>query len=245
MTSSRKKGQQSKLEKMVKLKGIPLISRKRRREVEEKTETSTEIQPEIEIGTGLRTDGGIDPGTKGGTDPEIEGEAAPMTTGRDVTDPGTEAEKEGEAGPEIGIITEEIMTKTRHPDIEEDLLVAKADLRMYLTSCFNFNCQSIVFQKMSFLINQSSLLRGQIISKQFRMLSTCLTQNFHKSPVSHEDSLDDLKKKPVKFTSSKAFNLNPHTAIGIRMEEDDTPWFQGPVIGFSLACFLIYFCILR
>ena len=77
------------------------------------------------------------------------------------------------------------------------------------------------------------------------MLSTCITQNFHKSPVTLEDSLDDLKKKPVKFTSSKAFNLNPHTAIGLRTEDDDTPWFQGPVIGFSLACFLIYFCMLR
>ena len=100
-------------------------------------------------------------------------------------------------------------------------------------------------QKMSFLINQRSVLRGQILTKQFRMLSTCITQNFHKSPVSHEESLEDLKKKPVKFTSSKAFNLNPHTAVGIRTEDDDTPWFQGPVIGFSLACFLIYFCILR
>jgi len=104
---------------------------------------------------------------------------------------------------------------------------------------------SYVFQTMSFLINQRLVLRSQIISKQFRMLSTSITHNLRKSPVSFEESLDDLKKKPVKFTSSKAFNLNPHTAIGIRTEEDDTPWFQGPVIAFSLACFLIYFCIIR
>merc|ERR1711978_837318 len=58
-------------------------------------------------------------------------------------------------------------------------------------------------------------------------------------------SLDDLKKKPVKFTTSPAFNVNPQTAGGIRTEDDDTPWFQGPVIAFSLACFLIYFTMLR
>ena len=98
---------------------------------------------------------------------------------------------------------------------------------------------------MSFLINQRVVLNSQIITKQFRMLSTSITHNLCKSPVSYEESLDDLKKKPVKFTSSKAFNLNPHTAIGLRTEDDDTPWFQGPVIGFSLACFLIYFCMLR
>ena len=77
------------------------------------------------------------------------------------------------------------------------------------------------------------------------MLSTSLTHNIHKSPVSYEESLEELKKKPVKFTSSKAFNLNPHTAVGIKSDDDDTPWFQGPVIGFSLACFLIYFCMIR
>ena len=144
MTSSRKKGQQLKLEKMVKLKGIPLISRKRGKEVEEKIETNTEISPEIEIGTGLRTEGGTDPGTKEGTDLEIEGEVAQMTTEREETDPGTEAEREGGAGPETGIITEETMTKTRHPDIEEDLLV---ELRMYLTSCANYQ---LCFRKCQF-----------------------------------------------------------------------------------------------
>ena len=214
------------------------------------TRIGTEIGPEIETGTGLLTEGGIDPVTKGGrgpltggkTDLEIEGEAAPMTPGREGTGPGTEVERRGEAGPEI--IIDGTMTKTKHPDLEGDLLVARAVLRMYLT-CVYCNCQSIVFQKMSILINQRSVLRGPILTKQFRMLSTCITQNFHKSPVSHEESLEDLKKKPVKFTSSKAFNLNPHTAVGIRTEDDDTPWFQGPVIAFSLACFLIYFCILR
>ena len=104
---------------------------------------------------------------------------------------------------------------------------------------------SIVFQKMSFLMSQRSVLRCQIMTKKFRMLSTSLTHNIHKSPVSYEESLEELKKKPVKFTSSKAFNLNPHTAVGIKSDDDDTPWFQGPVIGFSLACFLIYFCMIR
>ena len=107
------------------------------------TRISTEIGPETETGTGLLTEGGIDPVTKGGTGPltggktgiKIEGEAAPMTPGREGIGPGTEVEREGEAGLEI--IIGGTMIKTRHPDIEEDPLVARAVLRMYLTSCVN------------------------------------------------------------------------------------------------------------
>merc|ERR1711988_1475506 len=65
------------------------------------------------------------------------------------------------------------------------------------------------------------------------------------SQIVFDKSLDDLKKKPVKFTTSPAFNVNPQTAGGIRTEDDDTPWFQGPVIAFSMAAFLIYFTMLR
>ena len=130
MTSSRKKGQPLKLEKMVKLRGTLLISRKRWKGLEEMTKTkiNTEIRIEIEIGTGLRKERGIDPGTdqgKGGKiDPETGKEAVPMITERKWTNPETEAEKEGEAGPEIAII-EGIMARTSHPDTEEDLLVVK------------------------------------------------------------------------------------------------------------------------
>jgi len=93
-----------------------------------KTKINTEIRIEIEIGTGLRKERGIDPGTdqgKGGKiDPETGKEAGPMITEREGTDPETEAEKKGEAGPEIAII-EGIMARTSHLDTEEDLLVVK------------------------------------------------------------------------------------------------------------------------
>ena len=55
---------------------------------------------------------------------------------------------------------------------------------------------------------------------------------------------DEEKSRPVKFTTSAGYNLNPNIGI-MRSEKDDTPWFQGPVIAFSLACFLIYFTMLR
>ena len=55
---------------------------------------------------------------------------------------------------------------------------------------------------------------------------------------------DEEKSRPVKFSTSAGYNLNPNIGI-MRSEKDDTPWFQGPVIAFSLACFLIYFTMLR
>ena len=141
MTSSRKKGQPSKLEKMVELRGMRLILRKRRKGLEEMTKTNTEIRIEIEIGTGLWIEREIDPGIEeetdqgkeGEIDPETGKEAGLMIIEREGTDPETEAEIGGEAGPEIAII-EEIMTKTSHPDTEEDLLVTKTILGLYLTS---------------------------------------------------------------------------------------------------------------
>jgi len=60
----------------------------------------------------------------------------------------------------------------------------------------------------------------------------------------HNSSAEELKKKPIKFTSSAAFNVIPGKSF-VMNEDDDTPWFQGPVIAFSLACFLIYFTMLR
>ena len=104
---------------------------------------NTEIRIEIEIGTGLWIEREIDPGTEEETDQGKEGkidpeteigkEAGLMIIEREGTDPETEAEKEGEAGPEIAII-EGIMTKTSHPDTEEDLLVTKTIFGLYLTS---------------------------------------------------------------------------------------------------------------
>merc|ERR1711934_579844 len=78
MTLLRKKGQPLKLEKMVKLRGTLLISRKRWKGLEEMTKTkiNTEIRIEIEIGTGPRIERGIDPGTETGK------EAVPMITER-------------------------------------------------------------------------------------------------------------------------------------------------------------------
>jgi len=106
-----------------------------------KTKINTEIRIEIEIGTGLWIEREIghgieeetDQGKEGMIDPETGKEAGLMIIEREGTDPETEAEKEGEAGPEIAII-EEIMTKTSHPDTEEDLLVTKTILGLYLTS---------------------------------------------------------------------------------------------------------------
>ena len=79
---------------------------------------------------------------------------------------------------------------------------------------------------------------------QYRPLSTSFATRIKRSQIVLDKSLDDLKK-PVKFTTSPAFNVNPQTAGGIRTEDDDTPWFQGPVIAFSMAAFLIYFTMLR
>ena len=56
---------------------------------------------------------------------------------------------------------------------------------------------------------------------------------------------EELKKKPVRFTTSAAYNLNPNSTLIRNPEDDETPWFQGPIIAFSMACFLIYFTMIR
>eukprot|EP00091_Calanus_sinicus_P009305 TRINITY_DN21824_c0_g1_i1.p1 TRINITY_DN21824_c0_g1~~TRINITY_DN21824_c0_g1_i1.p1 ORF type:complete len:143 (-),score=47.07 TRINITY_DN21824_c0_g1_i1:86-514(-) len=48
---------------------------------------------------------------------------------------------------------------------------------------------------------------------------------------------------PVKFTRSKAYNLNP--LMSNQQKKKDTPWFQGPLVAGSTLAFLIYFTILR
>ena len=79
---------------------------------------------------------------------------------------------------------------------------------------------------------------SSLILRSVRLLSSSSSV---KADVS---SVEDLKKKPVKFTTSGAYNVNPGKSF-VSTDDDDTPWFQGPVIAFSLACFLIYFTILR
>ena len=59
-----------------------------------------------------------------------------------------------------------------------------------------------------------------------------------------DEEEEEEKSRPVKFSTSAGYNLNPHIGV-MRAEKDDTPWFQGPVIALSLACFLIYFTMLR
>ena len=80
---------------------------------------------------------------------------------------------------------------------------------------------------------------------EFRKISTSIVFNL-KSTAStpKKDDDDEEKSRPVKFTTSAGYNLNPGVGV-MRPDKDDTPWFQGPVIGFSLACFLIYFTMLR
>ena len=59
-----------------------------------------------------------------------------------------------------------------------------------------------------------------------------------------DDNDEEEKSRPVKFSTSAGYNLNPHVGV-MRAEKDDTPWFQGPLIALSLASFLIYFTMLR
>ena len=81
--------------------------------------------------------------------------------------------------------------------------------------------------------------------RDLRKFSTALVFNFKSSePRVKKDEDDSEKSRPVKFSTSPGYNLNPHVGV-MKSEKDDTPWFQGPVIGFSLACFLIYFTMLR
>ena len=103
---------------------------------------------------------------------------------------------------------------------------------------------------MSFLLTRKASRLGSCACGlgnvgQYRPFSTSFAISIKRSQIVFDKSLDDLKKKPVKFTTSPAFNVNPQTAGGIRTEDDDTPWFQGPVIAFSMAAFLIYFTMLR
>ena len=69
-----------------------------------------------------------------------------------------------------------------------------------------------------------------------RQLTTSNTIRFKLCQVARDDG-------PVKFTKSGAYNLNPLMAN--MKKREDTPWFQGPLVALSTACFLIYFCYLR
>ena len=80
---------------------------------------------------------------------------------------------------------------------------------------------------------------------EFRKISTSIVFNLKSTgSTPKKDDDDEEKSRPVKFTTSAGYNLNPGVGV-MRPDKDDTPWFQGPVIGFSLACFLIYFTMLR
>jgi len=71
-----------------------------------------------------------------------------------------------------------------------------------------------------------------------RQLSTTPTIMFRQSQVRAQEDTG-----PIKFSQSAAYNLNPLTANAKQREE--TPWFQGPLIVFSMTACLIYFTILR
>jgi len=98
--------------------------------------------------------------------------------------------------------------------------------------------------RMTSLYKLSSVSRRNLVCLNYaRMFSTSFKLNIKSSTINF-DSLDDLKKKPVRFTTSPAYNLDPNRSA-MPTVGDDTPWFQGPLVAFSLACFLIYFTMLR
>jgi len=99
----------------------------------------------------------------------------------------------------------------------------------------------LLARKLHNIIRLSNPVEVQQLSK----FSSAVVFNF-KSTGQTFKKVDDEEEKsrPVKFSTSPGYNLNPHVGV-MRADKDDTPWFQGPVIAFSLACFLIYFTMLR
>ncbi|EFN69072.1 hypothetical protein EAG_02835, partial [Camponotus floridanus] len=58
-----------------------------------------------------------------------------------------------------------------------------------------------------------------------------------------ETDNDDVNDEPIKFSSSKAASMRINEYR--QPSEYEEPWYQIYSIVFSLAAFLIYFCILR
>ena len=80
------------------------------------------------------------------------------------------------------------------------------------------------------------------VANNARLFATSVRSCAKKSSSVEEE---ELKRKPVRFTTSAAYNLNPNSTLIRNPEDDETPWFQGPIIAFSMACFLIYFTMIR
>ena len=159
----------------------------------------------------------------------------------------TETDQEIETE-EVGletVIKENTLTNTRKVNIVGDLQVTKIVYYLYLKilkHIMNFMRQ-LCF-RMTSLYKLSSVSRRNLVCLNYaRMFSTSFKLNIKSSTINF-DSLDDLKKKPVRFTTSPAYNLDPNRSA-MPTVGDDTPWFQGPLVAFSLACFLIYFTMLR
>lgn len=53
---------------------------------------------------------------------------------------------------------------------------------------------------------------------------------------------DDDTEDPIKFSTTKAYNMSYNE---YRVDTEDDPWYQPFCVMFGFAAMLIYFCILR
>ena len=127
----------------------------------------------------------------------------------------------------------------------EDLSLIVLYLTADVTEEYYFRMALLLARKLHNIIRLSSPLELHHLSR----FSSAVVFNFKSSgptlkKADVDDDDDEGKSRPVKFSTSPGYNLNPHVGV-MRAEKDDTPWFQGPLISISLACFLIYFTMLR
>lgn len=205
-----------------------------------KTETEEEIQEREEETREREIERG-----RGREDERGRGETGP------VTDVVVDLETETTGDPRM--IAEEADPKNGNPrSITEDHLqvtsceyscdeISIIVLYLTLTDEYYFRMALLLARKLHNIIRLSNPVEVQQLSK----FSSAVVFNF-KSTGQTFKKVDDEEEKsrPVKFSTSPGYNLNPHVGV-MRADKDDTPWFQGPVIAFSLACFLIYFTMLR
>ena len=112
-----------------------------------------------------------------------------------------------------------------------------------VTEEYYFRMALLLARKLHNIIRLSNHAEVQHLSR----FSSAVVFNFQSTGQTFkkvDDDDEEEKSRPVKFSTSAGYNLNPHVGV-MRAEKDDTPWFQGPLIAFSLATFLIYFTMLR
>ena len=210
-------------------------------EKDPKTETEEETRvKDLETDRGRGDERG--PGTETGeTGPVTDAEVDPVT---EIT--GNPRMIVGEADLKTGnqrSTTEDHLQVTSSEYSCDELSIIVLYLTADVTEEYYFRMALLLARRLHNIIRLSNPAEVNHLSR----FSSAVVFNFKSTGQTLkkvDDDDDEEKSRPVKFSTSPGYNLNPHVGV-MRAEKDDTPWFQGPIIAISLASFLIYFTMLR